>query len=111
MTFDDQFRQLLREELRPIREAIDGLKKVTRSSSDADEMLTYAQAAAAAGWGVSTISDYVRRGRLNRYGEGRKARISRTELMALMTPKTQPRAAPAAVDIEARAAKLARGGR
>lgn len=50
----------------------------------AGEMLTIAQAAALAGYGVTKIREWLKSGTLRRFGEGRGVRVSRRELQAVM---------------------------
>lgn len=106
MTIEDTIRTVVREEIRAaVRELAEELRGAT---APAGHLLSYAEAAVYTGFGTSTIQDMVRSGRLNKYGEGRRVRVSREELDRIMAPK--PRAVPSEADLDARAERLAKGG-
>ncbi len=88
-------RRIVREELQALAPA-------------AGEMLTIAQAAALAGYGVTKIREWLKDGTLRRYGEGRGVRVSRRELQDVMARQHSP--ASTEVDIERMAEQALRRG-
>lgn len=106
MTLEESIRSAVREEVRAaVREA---LAEIQPKAGQSDR-LTIAEAAAYSRKGVSTIGDWLRIGKLNRYGSGRGVLIDRGELDRLLAPKSTPKKTDA--EIAARAERLARGGR
>lgn len=88
-------RRIVREELQALAPA-------------AGEMLTIAQAAALAGYGVTKIRDWLKDGTLRRYGEGRGVRVSRRQLLEVMARQQSPASTEA--DIERMAERALRRG-
>ncbi len=89
-------RQLIREEIQAV-------------APIAGEMLTIAQAAALAGYGVTKIREWLKAGTLRRYGEGRGVRVNRRELQELMA--RQHSQGTTSAEIERMAERVFRGRR
>ncbi len=86
-------RRIVREEIQALAPA-------------AGEMLTSAQAAALAGYGVTQIREWLKSGTLRRYGEGRGVRVNRRELQEVMARQHSPASTEA--DIERMAERALR---
>jgi len=84
--FEDAIRTIVREELRPIREALATLKGPTAAT----EMMTATEAAELARRSPETIRAWVRAGKLKRYGANGRLLVQRDELLRLLQSGTQP---------------------
>lgn len=90
--------------------SLEGLRRIIREELRGapmqDELLSPAEAAVVAGYSVSSIQGWLRAGKLTRYGTPRRTRVSRRELLALLTK--QQEAPLSDEDIEAKAKRLLR---
>lgn len=77
---EDAIRTIVREELRPIREALTTLKV----PSEASELMTAAEAAEMERRAPETIRAWVRAGKLTRYGANGRLLVRRDELLELL---------------------------
>jgi hypothetical protein len=73
---EEDLRRILREEFRALR------SELPRSVED--RRVTFAEAAAAAGVSPATIRAWEAAGKIKRYGEGRSARFSLAEVLAVV---------------------------
>jgi excisionase family DNA binding protein len=81
--------------------------KARAAEKSAKEMLTQAEAATLMGVSVSTIRNWLREGKLTRYGTGKVVRIARAELLALKeAPSSPPDPKAPAEDADAWARKM-----
>ncbi|WAM28502.1 helix-turn-helix domain-containing protein [Myxococcus sp. NMCA1] len=91
-------------------DVLEGLRRIIREELRGtpmqDELLSPAEAAVVAGYSVSSIQGWLREGKLTRYGTPRRTRVSRRELLALLTK--QPEAPLSDADIDAKAQRLLR---
>lgn len=106
MTLEETIRAVVREE---IRAALRELRQPAPPATSAEPYLTIAQAAALACVGGTTVRDWLRAGKLNRYGQGKRVLINRAELERLLAPKPKPSPVLTDADLDERAERLARG--
>jgi len=83
--FEDAIRTIVREELRPIREALATLKAPAAEA----ELMTAAEAAELARCTPETIRAWVRAGKLKRYGANGRLRVRRDEVLKLLQSETK----------------------
>lgn len=83
--FEDAIRTIVREELRPIREALATLKAPAAEV----EMMTAAEAAKLARRSPETIRAWVRAGKLKRYGANGRLLVRRDELLKLLASEPE----------------------
>jgi len=83
--FEDAIRTIVREELRPLREALETLK----TPSGAAELMTAAEAAELARRSPETIRAWVRSGKLKRYGANGRLLVRRDEMFKLLQSETE----------------------
>ena len=83
--FEEAIRTIVREELRPIREALATLK----APAAAAEMMTGTEAAELARRSPETIRAWVRGGKLKRYGANGRLLVRRDEMLKLLQSETE----------------------
>jgi excisionase family DNA binding protein len=81
------------------------IRRVVREErgSGSDELITIAQAAALANYGVTKIRGWLKAGTLKRYGEGRGVRINKAQLLEVLA---NPTGKPAAMSPDELARKI-----
>jgi hypothetical protein len=100
--FEDAIRTIVREELRPIREALETL----RAPSATTEMMTANEAAELARRSPETIRAWVRAGKLKRHGVNGRLLVRRDDLLRLL--QSEPERVTDD-DLEAMANRILRG--
>jgi len=83
--FEDAIRTIVREELRPLREALAALK----APAAVAELMTPAEAAELARRSPETIRAWVRAGKLKRFGTNGRLLVRRDELFKLLESESE----------------------
>lgn len=103
VTLDEFFRTLLRDELRPLQDRIDAIAgALAASTPDGDALVPVKVAARIANVSQGTVRNWLRDGRLRRFGTGRLLRVRRSDVFALLRNENAVAAPESAEDQAAR---------
>lgn len=91
-----------------VRREVERVLNAQRETPTEKALLSQAQAAALIDVSVSTIRNWLRDGKLKRYGSGRVVRVARAELLALRGTSAETDGRAPAVDADAWASQLLR---